>query len=223
MTVTIENVSKKMKETVVVNAVSMTLHSGVVTGFQGINGSGKTMLMRLISGLIRPTEGTIKIDGAVLGKDIAFPDSLGVLIEAPAFLENYSAFENLKLIAGIQRKISDAQILETLERVGLEANSKKKYKKFSLGMKQRLGIACAIMESPDILLLDEPTNALDSSGVVLVKEIVHDFKKRGSLCVVTCHDAVILREIVDEIYVLDQGAVVDHVLVQDDGESEKTL
>lgn len=209
MIVQLNNVSKIIKKSLVIDSVSMTLTSGTVTGLQGVNGSGKTMLMRLISGLIKPSSGLINIQGKILGRDIDFPQSLGALIEAPAFLENYSAYDNLKLIANINNIVSDSEIKDTLKKVGLEPDSKKKYKKFSLGMKQRLGIACAIMEFPDILLLDEPTNALDSSGVEMIKNIVAEFRKRDAIVVITCHDANILTALVDEIFVLDAGKIID--------------
>lgn len=196
---------------VVVDSVSLRLESGHIYGLQGINGSGKTMLMRLISGLIKPTKGTVSIDGKILWKDIPFPDGLGALIENPAFLDNYSAFENLRLIAYVNSLISEEEIRQCISQVGLDPNSKKKYKKFSLGMKQRLGIAAAIMEHPRILLLDEPTNALDAGGIEMIKEIVQKRKAEGSLIIITCHDASILETLSDEIYVLEEGKVVEHV------------
>ncbi|MEG1426299.1 MAG: ABC transporter ATP-binding protein [Oscillospiraceae bacterium] len=212
MFIQLTNTTKRIKGSTVIDSVSITLKSGCITGLQGINGSGKTMLMRLISGLIKPTSGTVSIDGKVLWRDISFPDSIGVLIENPAFLENYSAFENLKLIASVSATASDDKIRKSIAQVGLDPNSKKKYKKFSLGMKQRLGIAAAVMESPKILLLDEPTNALDSTGVEMIKEIVQEKKQEGTLVVITCHDAAILTELSDEIYCLAQGKVVDHIV-----------
>ena len=166
----LENVTKRFKEHTVVDSVSMELVSGSVTGLKGINGSGKTMLMRLMCGLILPTEGRIMINGKEIGKDMDFPDNLGLLIENPAFLDNYSGFANLKMLAEIRNIITDENIWEVISRVGLDPDDKKKYKKYSLGMKQRLGIAGAIMEQPDILLLDEPTNALDTKGVEMLKK-----------------------------------------------------
>lgn len=213
MKMQLNSVSKIIKKALVIDSVSMTLSSGSVTGLQGVNGSGKTMLMRLISGLIKPSSGLINIEGKILGRDIDFPQSLGALIEAPAFLENYSAYDNLKLIASINNKILDSEIKATLKKVGLDPDSKKKYKKFSLGMKQRLGIACAIMELPDILLLDEPTNALDSSGIEMIKNIVAEFRERGAIVVITCHDANILTALVDEIFVLDGGKIIDKIKI----------
>ena len=192
-----------------VDSVSMELVSGSVTGLKGINGSGKTMLMRLMCGLILPTEGRIMINGKEIGKDMDFPDNLGLLIENPAFLDNYSGFANLKMLAEIRNIITDENIWEVISRVGLDPDDKKKYKKYSLGMKQRLGIAGAIMEQPDILLLDEPTNALDTKGVEMLKNIVQEEKKRGALIVLTCHDAEILEEMADEIYFMENGRIIN--------------
>lgn len=175
--VELKNVTKMIRGTEIIKNVSVEFEDGIVTGINGINGSGKTMLMRLISGLIKPTEGEVIIDGKVLGKDIAFPKSIGILIENPAFIDYYSGFENLRLLALIQKKIGVEEIREALLAVGLNPDDKKKYKKYSLGMKQRLGIAAAIMESPDIILLDEPTNALDTEGIERIKKIVLRKKK----------------------------------------------
>lgn len=205
----LENVTKRFKEHTVVDSVSMELVSGSVTGLKGINGSGKTMLMRLMCGLILPTEGRIMINGKEIGKDMDFPDNLGLLIENPAFLDNYSGFANLKMLAEIRNIITDENIREVISRVGLDPDDKKKYKKYSLGMKQRLGIAGAIMEQPDILLLDEPTNALDTKGVEMLKNIVQEEKKRGALLVLTCHDAEILEEMADEIYFMENGRIIN--------------
>ncbi|HHU18989.1 MAG TPA: ABC transporter ATP-binding protein [Bacilli bacterium] len=205
----LKNVSKKIRGVTVIDDISMTLSSDRVAGLRGINGSGKTMLMRLISGLILPTGGTIKIDDKLLGKEITFPESIGILLENPAFLDSYSGFQNLKMLASIRDQIDDDQINQTLKFVGLnEESAKKKYKKYSLGMKQRLGIAGAIMEQPDIVILDEPTNSLDTSGVELVKEIVRHEKERGAVVIIACHDADILDELADEIYYLEEGSLV---------------
>lgn len=149
------------------------------------------------------------INGKEIGKDMDFPDNLGLLIENPAFLDNYSGFANLKMLAEIRNIITDENIWEVISRVGLDPDDKKKYKKYSLGMKQRLGIAGAIMEQPDILLLDEPTNALDTKGVEMLKNIVQEEKKRGALIVLTCHDAEILEEMADEIYFMENGRIIN--------------
>lgn len=201
----IKNVTKIIKHNTVIDNVSLTVNSGKITGLKGVNGSGKTMLMRLVSGLILPTSGEIIIDGETLGKDITFPRSIGTLIENPAFLDNYSGFQNLKLLASIQGKISDEEIREAIIAVELNPDDKKKFRKYSLGMKQRLGIAAAVMEHPDIIILDEPTNALDSDGVQMVKRILQKEKERGALILISCHDLDILKELSDVIYLMNVG------------------
>lgn len=201
----IKNVTKIIKHNTVIDNVSLTVNSGKITGLKGVNGSGKTMLMRLVSGLILPTSGEIIIDGETLGKDITFPRSIGTLIENPAFLDNYSGFQNLKLLASIQGKISDKEIREAIIAVELNPDDKKKFRKYSLGMKQRLGIAAAVMEHPNIIILDEPTNALDSDGVQMVKRILQKEKERGALILISCHDLDVLKELSDVIYLMNVG------------------
>lgn len=211
----IKNVTKIIKHNTVIDNVSLTVNSGKITGLKGVNGSGKTMLMRLVSGLILPTSGEIIIDGETLGKDITFPRSIGTLIENPAFLDNYSGFQNLKLLASIQGKISDEEIREAIIDVELNPDDKKKFRKYSLGMKQRLGIAAAVMEHPDIIILDEPTNALDSDGVKMVKRILQKEKERGALILISCHDLDILKELSDVIYLMNVGRLSSYADKED--------
>lgn len=211
----IKNVTKIIKHNTVIDNVSLTVSSGKITGLKGVNGSGKTMLMRLVSGLILPTSGEIIINGETLGKDITFPRSIGTLIENPAFLDNYSGFQNLKLLASIQGKISDEEIREAIIAVELNPDDKKKFRKYSLGMKQRLGIAAAVMEHPDIIILDEPTNALDSDGVQMVKRILQKEKERGALILISCHDLDILKELSDVIYLMNVGRLSSYADKED--------
>ena len=211
----IKNVTKIIKHNTVIDNVSLTVNSRKITGLKGVNGSGKTMLMRLVSGLILPTSGEIIIDGETLGKDITFPRSIGTLIENPAFLDNYSGFQNLKLLASIQGKISDEEIREAIIAVELNPDDKKKFRKYSLGMKQRLGIAAAVMEHPDIIILDEPTNALDSDGVQMVKRILQKEKERGALILISCHDLDILKELSDVIYLMNVGRLSSYADKED--------
>ena len=209
--IVVNDVSKSIHGVPIINSVSMTLVSGNVYGFQGINGSGKTMLMRLICGLIYPTKGEIVIDGKRLGKEITFPQSVGLLLENPAFLDSYTGYENLEMLASIKNIITREEIHEAITSVGLDPLDKRKYKKFSLGMKQRLGIAAAIMEKPDILILDEPTNSLDSSGVSLVKTIIAKERERGAIIILACHDLPVLQDVSDEIFLLEQGKITEHL------------
>lgn len=210
MKIRIDNVSKVIKKIKVLDQVSLEFESGSITGLKGINGSGKTMIMRVICGLIRPTEGKVFIDDRELKKDMDFPESIGVLIDSPAFLDNYSAYDNLRYMASVKNIVSDKEILELLDEVELSDAGKKKYRYFSLGMKQRLGIAAAVMEHPDIILIDEPTNALDSKGVDMVKRVLQREKARGALIALTCHDYSILKELSDNIYFIEEGRIVDH-------------
>lgn len=213
-TITLERVSKEIKNNLVIQDVSVSFLPGRITGLRGINGSGKTMLMRLIAGLIRPTGGKVFINEKQLWKDISFPENMGLLIENPAFLDHYSGLQNLKLLASVKDVISEDQIRKTIQEVGLDPNDKKKYRKYSLGMKQRLGIAAALMEKPDIILLDEPTNALDSDGIALLRPLLQREKDRGALILLSCHDFSILEDLSDEIYMMESGRIVDHVIIE---------
>lgn len=210
MNIKVDNVTKIIKKVKVLDHVSLEFESGEITGLKGINGSGKTMIMRIISGLIRPTEGKVFINGRELKKEMDFPESIGVLIDSPAFLDGYSAYDNLRYMASVKNKVSGEEIKDLLKKVELADAGKKKYKYFSLGMKQRLGIAAAIMEHPDIILIDEPTNALDSKGVEMVKCILQQEKERGALIVLTCHDYSGLKELSDSIYFIEEGRVVGY-------------
>ena len=208
MYIEIKNLTKEIKGSVVLSNINLRLEQGKIYGIRGKNGSGKTMLMRAISGLILPSEGTIDINGEILGKQISFPRSIGVLIENPSFLPDYTGFRNLKTLAEIQGKIDDDKIRAAISKVGLDPDDKKKYKKYSLGMKQRLGIACAIMEEPDIVLLDEPINALDEKGVKLVRGILQELKARGAIVMVACHDREELEALSDEIFEMEAGKIL---------------
>lgn len=210
MNIKVDNVTKIIKKVKVLDHVSLEFESREITGLKGINGSGKTMIMRIISGLIRPTEGKVFINGRELKKEMDFPESIGVLIDSPAFLDGYSAYDNLRYMASVKNKVSGEEIKDLLKKVELADAGKKKYKYFSLGMKQRLGIAAAIMEHPDIILIDEPTNALDSKGVEMVKCILQQEKERGALIVLTCHDYSVLKELSDSIYFIEEGRVVGY-------------
>ena len=205
MKIKITNLSKEIHGSTVLKDVSMTLESGTVYGLLGRNGSGKTMLMRAICGLIRPTSGTIEIDGKVIGKDLSFPQSVGMILETPIFLPDKTGYENLRLLASIRGEVGPREIKGALERVGLDAEDPRKVKKYSLGMRQRLGVACAIMEQPELLLLDEPFNGLDESGCQLVQEIILEQRSKGCLTLLACHDRSELETLSDYIYRVVEG------------------
>lgn len=207
MIIKLTNVSKTMKGANVLDNINLELINGKIYGLKGKNGSGKTMLMRAICGLIR-TEGTIEIDGKILGKDMSFPESIGALIENPAFIGNYTGFKNLKVLASIQNRINDEDIRKALRLVQLDPNDKRTYRKYSLGMKQKLGIAAAFMENPDIIILDEPINALDEAAAKQIHEILDEQKKRGALIIIACHDKEELEMLSDEIIEIYEGKIV---------------
>lgn len=209
MVLQIKNLTKVINKKTVLSNICLDFSGGVIYGLQGKNGSGKTMLMRCICGLVRPTSGEIVINGEILGKDISFPRSMGALIEYPSFLNNYSGFKNLKLLASIQKKIDDSVIKACMQDFGLEPDSKKKFKKYSLGMKQKLGIVSAIMENPDILILDEPLNALDEAAVLVFKEKLFEYKNRGSIIIISCHDSEEMKMLADEIFIIENGQIIN--------------
>jgi len=210
MAIEVKGLTKTIGRCDVLSDITITAAAGRITGLCGVNGSGKTMLLRAIAGLIRPKSGTIEIDDKMLWRDISFPESIGILIEQPAFLDRYSGYKNLELIASVKRAIENDQIRNSMVLVGLDPGERKRYKKYSLGMKQRLGIAAAIMEQPKIVLFDEPTNALDEDGIKVFKRIADEEKKRGATVVMSCHDKQILKELSDEIYYFESGKVVNH-------------
>ncbi len=201
----IKDISKKIGEDYVLREINLSMDKGRIYGLQGKNGCGKSMLMRVICGLVLPTEGKVIIDGEELGKDISFPRSIGVLIEKPGFLDSYSGYQNLKMLASIQGRVEEEGILKTIQRVGLEDVMHKKYRKYSLGMKQKLGIAAAILERPDIVILDEPANALDEKSEEKLWKIVREEKERGALVIVSCHTSEILETVTDQIFRMDGG------------------
>lgn len=217
MNISLQNVTKTFGHTNVIDSVSMELTSGHVYGFHGINGCGKTMLMRLIAGLIYPTAGSILVDGNVMSGENSFPPSMGLLIENPAFLNSYSGYQNLEMLASLSGKCQRNEVLTTLERVGLSQHRDKKYRTYSLGMRQRLGIACAIMEQPELILLDEPFISLDEQAVEQVTQIIQQEKERGALIILACHDYELLSYSSDEIFKIVGGKLAHHLLKNSDG------
>ena len=210
MTIKIKNLSKVIKGTTVLNNISVEMESGYIYGLSGINGSGKTMFMRALSGLILPTEGEIIIDNKKLGEEFSFPRNMGLLLENPAFIAGYTGFMNLKILAEIRGTTTDEEICKALDSVGLNPNDKRKYKKYSLGMKQRLGIACAIAENPDLIILDEPFNALDETGITQIENLLYELKKKGKLILLSCHDKEQLYNLSDRIFVIKEGRLSEN-------------
>lgn len=208
MKIEIKNYTKIIKGSTVLDNINVIFESGKIYGLKGKNGSGKTMLMRAISGLIRPSSGKVTIENEVLGRDISFPRSIGVLIENPAFLANETGFSNLRMLADLGEGMSNEDIESVLLELGLNPKEKKSYKKYSLGMKQKLGIAAAIMEHPDIIILDEPINALDQDSVEIVKKMIIRERDRGAVIILACHDTEELEYLSDEIICIQDGKIV---------------
>ena len=204
----IENLTKTFGTQTVISDISMTLVSGKIYGLVGRNGSGKTMLMKMILGFVSPSSGSIKIEGKVLGKDISMPDRIGAIIENPGFLPEYSGFKNLKFLAMIHHKISNEEIRDAMRIVGLDPDSKKHVGKYSLGMRQRLGIAQAIMEDPDILLLDEPLNGLDNEGVEEIRKVLLSLKEKGKLIILASHSKEDIQILCDTVFRMDHGKII---------------
>lgn len=205
--INVVNYSKIIKGRVILEDVNLSLESGRIYGLKGVNGSGKTMLLRALCGLIYPTSGYVEVDGEKLRKNISFPRSVGALIESPAFLDNFTGYKNLEMIASLKEIASRQDIEEVLAETGLDPHDARTYKKYSLGMKQKLGLACCFMEKPDIILLDEPFNALDEESVEKIKKIMIRHKERGALIVLACHDGQSLLSLSDEIYNVVEGRV----------------
>ena len=201
--VEIKNYCKSIKSRPILNNVSYNFEYGKIYGIYGHNGSGKTMLLRAIAGLLVPDSGSVVIDGKVLHKDMSFPPSIGIVIENMNLLPQYNAFDNLKILGKIKKTATDEDIKTALERVGLKSDLK--VKKFSLGMKQRLNIAQAVFEKQKIILLDEPTNALDNDGVQLIYKLLKEENERGALVVITTHHKEDLEEICDVVLEMTEG------------------
>lgn len=208
MQIRLVNASRKIGYEMVIDNVNIQFESGHIYGLRGKNGSGKTMLMRAICGLIHLGEGEIWLDDKLLGKDMEFPESVGAMLENPGFMENDTAMRNLMTLAEIRNEIGEEEIKNTMEALGLDPYSKKKVKKYSLGMKQKLGIVAAIMEHPKLILLDEPTNALDTESIgklnVLLQE---EMKEYQPIIIIASHDRDELSMLCDTIYKVEKGRV----------------
>ena len=204
----ITDLSKKFRKRTVLNNINSELEFGNIYGFTGANGSGKSVFFKVICGFLKADSGTVSLDGRVLGRDMDFLPALGVLIEKPGFIENYSQFENLKYLAQINNIITDEEITAALKRVGLDPANREKVKNFSLGMRQRLGIAQAIMEDQKILILDEPFNGLDKQGAAQIKRLLLELKSPERLILLTSHIAGDIEELADFVFEFTEGRIV---------------
>lgn len=199
----VEHVYKSFGKEKVLEDVNLTIEKGKIFGVVGNNGSGKTVLMKCICGFLQADSGKITVNGKVIGKDCDFPESLGMIIETPGFLPNISGYKNLKILAGLKAAIGKKEILDSLERVGLDPHMKKHVAKYSLGMRQRLGIAQAIMEDPDVLILDEPFNGLDKIGVKHMRELLKELKNQGKSILLASHNAQDIEELCDDVHEME--------------------
>lgn len=201
----VQKVSLQIKKAKRLENVDFTCQKGQICGVVGRNGSGKTMLMKCICGFVKPTSGEIQVDGQVIGKDIDFIPNAGIIIETPGFIPNYSGYKNLQLLASIQNRIDKTRIREVMQMVGLDPDMKRSVKKYSLGMRQRLGLAQAIMEDPSVLVLDEPFNGLDKEGVVEMRQYLLQLKDAGKAIMVCSHSSEDIAVLCDRVYEMEHG------------------
>lgn len=206
-TIEIKNYTKVLKGTTILSDISLSLERGGVYGFYGHNGSGKSMLFRAISGLIHPTKGEITVFGKKLGVDISFPESMGLVIESVGFWPYNTGIQNLETLASIKSKTTKDEIKTTMTRVGLNPDDKRTYSKYSLGMKQRLGIAQAIMEKPQLILLDEPTNAIDEDGVKMIRNVIKEENERGATILIASHNTADLTLLCSRFFKMNDGVL----------------
>ena len=203
----VNNLTKRFKDAIVLNKVSVSFEQGKVHGLIGRNGSGKTMLMKCICGIVPYKTGTVLVNGKQIGKDVDIPTNVGVIIETPGFIPNYSGFNNLKFLAKINNKVNSNEIRKAISSVGLDPNDKKHVGKYSLGMRQRLGLAQAIMEDPDLFILDEPMNGLDKDGVKDMRQYLLDLKAKGKTILIASHSAEDIDVLCDTVCEMDKGVL----------------
>ena len=204
----VQNVVKRFRDQVVLKNVSISFEKGQIHGIVGRNGSGKTVLFKCICGLMHPEEGVILVNGKRVGRDVDMPEDIGAIIEAPGFLPNYRGYKNLRFLANIRRKIGKEEILNVLKTVGLDPESRKHVGKYSLGMRQRLGIAQAIMEDPEILILDEPMNGLDNAGVQDIRALLLELKAQGKTILLASHNHEDIAALCDTVHEMDGGVLL---------------
>lgn len=201
----LKDVYKTMKGTQVLKGVNLTVEQGDIVGIRGINGSGKTMVLRAIAGLIR-VDGSVEIGGKKMEPGEC-PKDIGVLVEMPGFLPEFTGKKNLQLLGMLQEGVTEEDIEEAMNAVGLDPKDRRHYKKYSLGMKERLGIAQAILKKPKLILLDEPTNGIDSDGIQMLEELLRHLKEAGSTIVVTSHDRDFLDAVTSQCYEMKEGSL----------------
>lgn len=201
----VQDVTKSFKGVTVLHKINVSFEKGKIHGIIGRNGSGKTVLIKMICGLMHPNQGKVIVDGKVIGKDVDFPQNIGAIIEAPGFLPTSSAYHNLAYLASLRNRIGKDEIRAAISFVGLDPDDKKAVGKYSLGMRQRLGLAQAIMEDPDILLLDEPMNGLDNSGVSEMRNYLLQFRDKGKTILLVSHSLEDISTLCDTVHEMDHG------------------
>ena len=201
----IENLYKSFGKEEILHGINRESEAGRIHGIVGNNGSGKTVMMKCICGFLRPDEGRVLINGKEVGKDMDFPDDMGIIIETPGFLPGATGLKNLKLLASLKGIADEKRIVETIERVGLDPGLKKNVSKYSLGMRQRLGIAQAIMENPLFLILDEPFNGLDKHGVAQIRNLIKELRAEGKTIILASHNQADIDELCDTVCEMDDG------------------
>ena len=204
----VKDVSLTIKKTGILKHITVDFEKGKIHGLIGRNGSGKTMLMKCICGFVKPTEGEIFVNGKRVGKDCDFPDSVGIIIETPGFIPYYTGYKNLKLLADLRKRITGEQVKEAMERVGLDPELKRHVRKYSLGMRQRLGLAQAIMEEPELLVLDEPMNGLDKEGVADMRSYLLALKAEGKTILIASHSTEDIEVLCDTVWEMDKGVLM---------------
>ncbi|MCD7982111.1 MAG: ABC transporter ATP-binding protein [Clostridiales bacterium] len=204
----LEDVSLRIKKVQILEHINMELEDGQIHGLVGRNGCGKTMLMKCICGFVRPTTGRIQVNGKCVGEETDFPEHLGVIIETPGFIPYLSGYENLRILAGCRKIIGPEEIRAAMEQVELDPDSRLHVKKYSMGMRQRLGIAQAIMEHPRLLVLDEPFNGLDEDAVRMVRNLLDEKRKQGVTIVLSSHNAEDIRLLCDSVHHLYKGRLL---------------
>lgn len=203
----IDNVKKEFKGDEILHGISHCFEKGQIHGLVGNNGSGKTVLLKCICGFLHPTSGEIKVNGKIIGKDVDFPADTGIIIETPGFLPGLSGFKNLKILASFHDILTDPEIREVMRKVGLDPDTRKAVNKYSLGMRQRLGIAQAIMEHPKLLILDEPFNGLDKNGVAHMRSLIKELKKDDITIILSSHNQADIDELCDTVCEMDAGVL----------------
>lgn len=203
----VNNCSLTLQNNDILKNVSAEFEKGKIHGLIGRNGSGKTMLMKCICGFVRPNDGEITVNGKVVGRDCDFPENVGIIIETPGFVPYYSGYKNLKLLADLNKKAGKEQIKKSMEQVGLDPELKRHVRKYSLGMRQRLGLAQAIMEDPDLLILDEPMNGLDKDGVADMRKYLLNLKEQGKTILIASHSAEDIEVLCDTVSEMDKGVL----------------